>query len=53
MWVGPGDYASVINLNSSTNATFSLPWGSAATLDYFMFGAKNESTSDFGFYQDL
>jgi hypothetical protein len=53
MWVGPGNYASVIDFSISTNTSFSMPWGSATTLNYFMFGSINETNSNFGFYQDL
>jgi hypothetical protein len=52
MWVGPGNYAEVINLNSSANTTFSMSWGSATDLAYFAFGSVNH-TSNFGFYQEL
>jgi hypothetical protein len=53
MWVGPGNYASVINLNTIANKTFTMPWGSAATLNYFKFGSFNNTYSDVCFYQDL
>lgn len=44
MWVGPGNYSLVID-TSLTN--FTMPWGSATTLNYFMFGGNN---SDIGYY---
>ena len=52
MWVGPGDYSKVINFTSTPNTSFSMPWGNATTLNYFMLGSVNQ-TSGMGYYLPL
>lgn len=53
MWVGPGDYSKVINFTNSTNTTFSMPWGNATNLNYFMLGSVNDTDGGFGYYVAL